>query len=246
MDSPENPPTSMEVARTLVWPAHSYSSYSGSPSTSTSSSSTFAFCPAGFPLFCLFRHRSTCWFNSSGVPDSLSLQTGQDASSAFRFRFLTRILACAKKNSNAHILIIISNYHVSISCRNASIYFFKKLRRCHMIHESLKQEIKNALLVYWPWSFCMSPIYPEGCHPPPMVRAASGHGDDLGDASAVRSTLRVEVLKMPRRPCTIDRALEQNVALVLEVSLSLRTPGSKMDPREISFCLKNEKISHYD
>lgn len=99
MDSPENPPTSMVVARTLVWPAHSYSSYSGSPSTSTSSSSTFAFCPTGLPLFCLFRHRSTCWFNSSGVPDNLSLQTGQDASSAFRFRFLTRILACGWKNS---------------------------------------------------------------------------------------------------------------------------------------------------
>jgi len=90
----------------------------------------------------------------------------------------------------------------------------------------------------------MSPIYPEGCHPPPMVRAASGHGDDLGDASAVRSILRVEVSKMPRRPCTIDRAPEQNVAPVLEVSLSLRTPGSKMDPREISSCLKNKKNSH--
>jgi len=88
----------------------------------------------------------------------------------------------------------------------------------------------------------MSPIYPEGCHPPPTVRAASGHGDDLGDASAVRSTLKVEVLKMLRRLCTIDRALEQNVALVLEVSLSLRTPGSKMDPKEISSCLKNKRI----
>lgn len=106
VDSPENPPTSIEVARTLLWPAHSYSSkVSASPSTSTSSSSRFAFCPAGFPLFCLFKHRSTCWFNSSGVPDNLSLQTGQDASSAFLFRFLTRILACTKrKNSNAHII----------------------------------------------------------------------------------------------------------------------------------------------
>lgn len=105
MDSPENPPTSIEVARTLLWPAHSYSSkVSVSPSTSTSSSSRFAFCPAGFPLFCLFRHRSTCWFNSSGVPDSLSLQTGQDASSAFLFRFLTRILACAKKTATRILL----------------------------------------------------------------------------------------------------------------------------------------------
>lgn len=84
----------------------------------------------------------------------------------------------------------------------------------------------------------MSPIYPEGCHPPPMERAASGHGDDLGDVSAVRSTSRVEVLKMPRRPYIIDRVLEQNAALVLEVSLLLRIPGSKMDPREISSCLK--------
>lgn len=116
MDSPENPPTSIEVARTLLWPAHSYSSkVSASPSTSTSSSSRFAFCPAGFPLFCLLIHRSTCWFNSSGVPDSLSLQTGQDASSAFLFRFLTRILACAKEREreSAH------RYHNSEN-RNAA------------------------------------------------------------------------------------------------------------------------------
>lgn len=76
-----------------------------------------------------------------------------------------------------------------------------------------------------------------------MGRAAAGHGDDLGDASAVRSTSRVEVLKMPRRPCTIDRALEQNVAPVLQVSLSLRIPGSKMDPRGISSCLKQEEFT---
>lgn len=96
---PENPPTSMDDARTLLWPAHSYSSkVSASPSTSTSSSSKL-FWPAGFPLLCLFKHLSTCWFNSSGVPDSLSLHTGQDGSSAFRFRFFTRILACAHSKS---------------------------------------------------------------------------------------------------------------------------------------------------
>lgn len=89
----------MDDARTLLWPAHSYSSkVSASPSTSTSSSSKL-FWPAGFPLLCLFKHLSTCWFNSSGVPDSLSLHTGQDGSSAFRFRFFTRILAYAHSKS---------------------------------------------------------------------------------------------------------------------------------------------------
>lgn len=91
----------MDDARTLLCPAHSYSSkVSASPSTSTSSSSKL-FWPAGFPLLCLFKHLSTCWFNSSGVPDSLSLHTGQDGSSAFRFRFFTRILACT--HSKPHV-----------------------------------------------------------------------------------------------------------------------------------------------
>lgn len=88
----------------------------------------------------------------------------------------------------------------------------------------------------------MSPIYLEGCHPPPMGRAASGHGDDLGDALAARSTSRIEASKLPRRPCAIDPSLERNVALGLEVSPLLRISDSKMDPRGISSCLKEKEL----
>lgn len=89
------PPGNRELARILVWPAHSYSSsptmsmLSSSSSSSASSSSALL-----FPLDCCddvlwrfssrFRHFSTCAWISSEV--SL-LQTGQIFSMDFRFRF---------------------------------------------------------------------------------------------------------------------------------------------------------------
>lgn len=77
-----------------------------------------------------------------------------------------------------------------------------------------------------------------------MGRAASGHEDDLEDASAARLISKIEVLRASKKPCTVDQVLEQNAVLILEASLSLRIPGSKMDLREISSCLKQKNIQN--
>lgn len=72
-----------------------------------------------------------------------------------------------------------------------------------------------------------------------MGRAASSHGDDL-DASEVRLISKIEALRASKKLYTIDQVLERNAVLILEASLSLRTPGSKMGLREISSCLKQD------
>lgn len=251
---PENPPTSMDDARTLLCPAHSYSSkVSASPSTSTSSSSKL-FWPAGFPLLCLFKHLSTCWFNSSGVPDSLSLHTGQDGSSAFRFRFFTRILACThskphvfkrfrkkKKKIQVHICIdaILRSKILSFSLSPPLILFLDPETNTRIAHPRIWRRISDGCSpVYWPWSFCKSPIFHEACHRRSRVHGASAREDDLGDDRVASSTLKLAPERKPRISCKVCRVPGRNVARAPAASRSLRMPGSRMDQMEISFYLE--------
>lgn len=181
---PENPPTSMDDARTLLCPAHSYSSkVSASPSTSTSSSSKL-FWPAGFPLLCLFKHLSTCWFNSSGVPDSLSLHTGQDGSSAFRFRFFTRILACT--HSKPHVFKRFRKKRKKYRCISAWMQFFVRkfyhsLFPLPLFYFSIPKQIRGLRIhefdvVFRTDAHLSIGLDPFVSLPPSMRRAIGGRG----------------------------------------------------------------------
>lgn len=252
---PENPPTSMDDARTLLWPAHSYSSkVSASPSTSTSSSSKL-FWPAGFPLLCLFKHLSTCWFNSSGVPDSLSLHTGQDGSSAFRFRFFTRILACAHSKStfskgfekgNKRNSAYRCNFSKILSSIISPLLFCSSISKQICIYgiycASANLNSDGCSPVYWPWSFCKSPIFHEACHRRSRVHGASAREDDPGDDRVASSTSKLAPERKPRISCKVCRVPGRSVARAPAALLSPRMPDSRMDQMEISFYLETSRF----